>query len=258
MLYRRESYKLLPKQTATFTTFFKDYILPYQIKNGAKLVGMWITQDNDQYMAMWEYTDYEEYLKIEKRNRKDELYQLAEEKRQCLGEFFLDGNQDFLESTGIYSPPRHSVSVSGFITNKNQEALLVKTFWRPDTWELPGGTVDEGETLDQALVREILEETGIHVKLFGVTGVYSNGSTVALVFCGEAIGGKLTTSNETQDVQFTKLDPMNLSEYITRPKFKSRVLDAMKRAYIPYEAYKVRPYKTLKRYGEKSKKKPDL
>lgn len=54
--------------------------------------------------------------------------------------------------------------------------LLAKVHWRSDTWELPGGQVEEGEALDQAICREIKEETGLTVKPIGITGVYYNAS----------------------------------------------------------------------------------
>lgn len=54
--------------------------------------------------------------------------------------------------------------------------LLAKVHWRADTWELPGGQVEEGEALDQAVCREIKEETGLTVKPIGITGVYYNAS----------------------------------------------------------------------------------
>lgn len=61
-------------------------------------------------------------------------------------------------------------------------------------YELPGLTVDEGETLDIALCREIYEETGISVQLLRVTDVHSNGSNVSVVFCGGYREGNLKTS----------------------------------------------------------------
>lgn len=48
-------------------------------------------------------------------------------------------------------------------------------------WELPGGHVDEGESLDAALVREMKEEAGIEVQsaeLFGYVDIRNGGSTV--------------------------------------------------------------------------------
>ena len=39
-----------------------------------------------------------------------------------------------------------------------------------------GGQVEEGEALDQAVCREIKEETGLTVKPIGITGVYYNAS----------------------------------------------------------------------------------
>ena len=50
------------------------------------------------------------------------------------------------------STPKHIVAVSAYVTNSKNEVLLVKTHPRDsDTWELPGGQVDEGESLSQAV-----------------------------------------------------------------------------------------------------------
>jgi 8-oxo-dGTP diphosphatase len=41
-------------------------------------------------------------------------------------------------------PPKHIVAVSAYVVNDKDEVLLVKTHWREDTWESPGGQVEEG------------------------------------------------------------------------------------------------------------------
>lgn len=47
--------------------------------------------------------------------------------------------------------PKHIIAVSAFVTNNENEVLLTKVQWRLDTWELPGGQVEEGEALDKAV-----------------------------------------------------------------------------------------------------------
>lgn len=247
MFYRRETYRVLQEKMNWFNEYFHEFVLPNQVKNGAKLIGRWVTEENDEIVVMWEYPSFEEYLKIEERVLKDEMYKRAMEQLQQLGTLYEDFHQDFLKSTGIYCSPMQTVTVSGYITNEKDEVLLVQTYWRGDTWELPGGGVDVGETLDVALCREILEETGIKAILEGVTGVYSNGSTISIVFRGSSSGGNLRASAETKDVRFVKIDKSNVHHYIRRGKFISRVLDAMTGKCIPYEAFKVRPYELLKR-----------
>jgi 8-oxo-dGTP diphosphatase len=242
MLYKRIIYRVTPNMASQCVQFLNDNFIPIQIKNGAKLIGQWQDESNKEIMAVWEYPNMDEYIKIEKRVYKEK------EKIEELKKYCLDSEEDFLSSTGTYESPKQKVSVSGFITNENHEVLLVKTFWRSDTWELPGGGVDEGETLDKALCREIFEETGVYVRLHGVTGVYSNGSVVSIVFRGEYRGGNLTTSSETKEVAFVKINELNFADYIKRPKFTPRVLDAMRGDYVPYEAFKVRPYELLARF----------
>jgi len=54
------------------------------------------------------------------------------------------------------------------------EVVLIERANPPHGWALPGGFVDYGETAENAAVREALEETGLHVELTGLLGVYSD------------------------------------------------------------------------------------
>ena len=130
-----------------------------------------------------------------------------------------------------YQHPKHIIAVSAYVTNDIWEALLVKTNWRSDTWECPGGQVEEGEPLDEAVRREILEETGIVVRPIGITGVYYNvtKNLLSVVFKASYVSGNLEIQlEEIKEAKFVKLTLSNIDNYITRPNMKSRTIDAMK------------------------------
>jgi len=72
--------------------------------------------------------------------------------------------------------------------------VLIKRKNPPYGWALPGGFVDIGETLEQAVVREAKEETSLDFVVNELVGVYSNpardprGHTVSAVYAGRATG----------------------------------------------------------------------
>jgi len=68
--------------------------------------------------------------------------------------------------------PTHIVAVGGIVEDSKGNILLVKT--RNSGWVFPGGQVEIGENLTDALVREIKEESGIDVSVTKLIGVYSN------------------------------------------------------------------------------------
>ncbi len=80
------------------------------------------------------------------------------------------------------------------VDRPDQPIVLIERRNEPYGWALPGGFVDVGETVEQAAVREMDEETGLKVKLVRLLGVYSDptrdprGHTVSAVFVGEARG----------------------------------------------------------------------
>jgi ADP-ribose pyrophosphatase YjhB (NUDIX family) len=81
------------------------------------------------------------------------------------------------------------------VVMNNGKVLLTKRSDIP-VWCLPGGGVDAGESVAQTAVREVLEETGVQVKLTRLVGVYSrptwglDGDHV-LLFTAVPIGGQL-------------------------------------------------------------------
>ena len=67
-------------------------------------------------------------------------------------------------------------AVGGLVTNEEGELLLVRRAREPGKgcWGLPGGFVDRHETVEQALAREVSEETGLQLRSAELLMTYPN------------------------------------------------------------------------------------
>ena len=104
-------------------------------------------------------------------------------------------------------------------------------------WCLPGGGMDPGESVAEACEREVLEETGLSVRVKRLVGVYSHSDQlaiypdgnkvqiVALHFEAEIISGVVGLSDETLDFGYFTMEEIDRLEMLGR--HKERIIDTL-------------------------------
>lgn len=155
------------------------------------------------------------------------------------------------QSSGVMPWPTHIVAAAGYVFDGDGNILIVKTHHRG--WDCPGGQIEEGETLEEGLLREILEESGVTAEIVSLCGVYSNvgkhpsydgtfmvPTKLMLDFVCEYTGGALRGSEETSEVRFVPKE--TVLTYITVPAQAYRFSKALAfDGKITYAAYVSKP-----------------
>src|SRR6266704_2436964 len=147
-------------------------------------------------------------------------------------------------------PERPIVGVGGVIIDQGR-TLLIRRGSEPllGEWSIPGGTLEIGETLEEGVARELLEETGIEVRVLELIEVFDrvylgDGSTNAApkprprfhfviadylcerISCEPKAGGDVTEVAFAREDEFAKF---HLTETATRILKKAFAMDRVRR-----------------------------
>ncbi len=107
----------------------------------------------------------------------------------------------------------------GAVIIKDNQILLVKRANEPNKgyWSVPGGVVRLGEGLEEALKREVEEETGLEIEVGDVACVseeiFRNGDIkyhyIIIDFFAEIISGKLRAGSDAKEARWISLNKLN-------------------------------------------------
>lgn len=142
------------------------------------------------------------------------------------------------------------VGVGGVVI-ENEQALLIRRGSEPlrGEWSIPGGTLELGESLEQGVARELLEETGLEVRVLelievfdrvyrgeaGGDGAANRGPRfhyVIVDYLCERIGGAAVAGSDVTDVALAReqeLGKYRLTETATRILRKAFAMDRARR-----------------------------
>jgi 8-oxo-dGTP diphosphatase len=105
------------------------------------------------------------------------------------------------------------ITTDGIILHEGK-IVLIKRGNEPfkGMYALPGGIVEYGERVEDCVVREIHEETGLKTKVMNLVGVYSDpdrdprGHFITLAFNLKVVGGVLSSGDDAADVMLFDLE----------------------------------------------------
>jgi 8-oxo-dGTP diphosphatase len=148
-------------------------------------------------------------------------------------------------------PERPVVGVGGVIIDRGR-ALLIRRGSEPllGEWSIPGGTLELGESLGNGVARELLEETGIEVRVLDLIEVFDrifldDAATaveekrkprfhfVIVDYLCERLAGEPRAGSDVTDVAFAReeeLPRFHLTETATRVLKKAFAMDRARRA----------------------------
>lgn len=150
---------------------------------------------------------------------------------------------DYLNDPDVPAANSIVCAVSAVVPDDRGRILLIR---RTDNgyWSIPGGGVEPGEPVSQAVTREVKEETGIDCRVTGLVGIYSDPGHVAayddgevrqefsICFTAQILGGTTRTSAESSEVRFANVD--EIADHKIHPSIRLRIQHYFDRRDGPY------------------------
>ena len=100
-----------------------------------------------------------------------------------------------------------TVSAAAIVTNEEGKVLLLNHVLRPDSgWGYPGGFVNKGEQGEDAIRREVREETGIQLDKLELHDVRNAGTHIEILFVAKSVGEPEVRSREIIELGWFGID----------------------------------------------------
>ncbi|MGN7312109.1 NUDIX domain-containing protein [Alkalicoccobacillus gibsonii] len=130
---------------------------------------------------------------------------------------------------------------SAIIYDRDGRILLVENKKEAKTyWSTPGGAVEPGETIKEAVIREVFEETGYHVQVGELHSVRERTfqergqHAIIFTFFAEIIGGSLQNKDPDQDIiDIQWMDDVSASQCMSK-LYKALRLDRKQEVFTPF------------------------
>lgn len=107
---------------------------------------------------------------------------------------------------------KFKISVHAVILNGKKQILQLKQTYADLRWGLPGGSIEPGETIHEALLRECKEELGCDIEIECLTGVYYHKAFNSQVFifrCSLPTDATITLSSEHSEFRYFELKDLS-------------------------------------------------
>ena len=116
------------------------------------------------------------------------------------------------------------VAAKAFVLKDNNILLIKRSLSQTEgkiVWDIPGGGIEEGESFEDALHREIMEEVGLKVKICDTIRAWNfkqeDGMTYGISFLTKYLSSEIKLSDEHEDYKWVKINlcqEMDIDDWI--------------------------------------------
>ncbi|WP_040815609.1 NUDIX domain-containing protein [Nocardia concava] len=155
----------------------------------------------------------------------------------------MGSRRDYYRDPNAPKPNSLKPGGSALVVDEHGRVLMQR---RGDSgnWSLPGGIMEIGETLEDCVVRETREETGLDIEITGLLGIYTDPEHVieyadgevrqqfAVVYNARVVGGEIQVSDESTEVRF--LSQRELESLPVHPTVRLRLQHHQDQRHTPW------------------------